>query len=101
MSENEVVVRRQWNSHGTGTVEESSLSEIHWSEYSGGVRARSPRPFLHAYMSCDALLAGEIEHSCRHGEGPHRIKVCMVKKDNDPNVFKRLKAQAESRRDRN
>jgi hypothetical protein len=27
-------------------------------------------------------IDGEIGHSCRHGPPPHRIKVCMTKKDN-------------------
>lgn len=95
MTTNKVVVRRQWNSYMTGTVEESSLSGVHWDQYSGGVGAKSPRPFVHAYMSCRALLDGEIAHSCLHGEGPHRIKVCIVKKDNAKDVFERLKAQAD------
>jgi hypothetical protein len=28
------------------------------------------------------MLEGDLAHSCQHGEGPHRIKICIVKKDN-------------------
>ena len=35
-------------------------------------------------------IEGEIGHSCRHGNGPHWIKVCIVKKDQDPEVWKKI-----------
>jgi hypothetical protein len=91
---NIVTIRRQWNHWMKGTVKIECLSGIHWDTISGGVQAAAPRPFLHAYVGCDALLEGEIAHSCMHGEGPHRIKVCIVKKDNDKQVFKQLESMA-------
>jgi hypothetical protein len=39
-------------------------------------------PYLCGYVWCDAAVEGEVAHSCRHGEDPQRIKVCVVKKDN-------------------
>ena len=84
-----VRIRRQWNDHRIGSVLLCKISDLHWSEISGGTQVRAPRPFLHGYVSC-ADVEGEIAHSCEHGEGPHRIKVCLVKKDNDPKVFERL-----------
>ena len=57
---------------------------------SGGVKARARREFIHGYVWCNAALDGSVAHSCRHGEGPHRIKVCVVKKDNTLSVFARL-----------
>lgn len=89
-----VTVRRQWNDWRLATVNMDSLSGVHWDTYSGGVNAKAPRPFLHAYMSCDAVLEGEIAHSCMHGEGPHMIKVCIVKKDNGKDIFERLRQAA-------
>lgn len=85
-----VTVRRQWNDWRQARVDINALLGFHWDEYSGGVHARSPRPFLHAYMSCDAIIDGELAHSCMHGDGPHRIKVCIVKKDNGKKLFERL-----------
>src|SRR5262249_35354697 len=37
--------------------------------------------FIHGYVLCSDVEGG-IAHSCRHGSGPHNIKVCVVKKDN-------------------
>jgi len=45
------------------------------------------------YVWCDEMK-GEIEHSCRHGESPHSIKVCIVKADNDPALFEKLSQSA-------
>lgn len=67
---------------------------FHWSEVSGGVHARSPYAMIHGYMSCDALISGDLAHSCRHGRGPHSIKICVVRKDNDPAVFKQVSTLA-------
>ena len=53
--------------------------------------APAPQYFIHAYVMCDSY-EGELPHSCQHGEGPHRIKVCIIKKDNDPNIFKEIKS---------
>jgi hypothetical protein len=77
-----VTVRRQWNDWKTGTVRFNKLRDFHRRSVSGGVQSPSPRPMLYARMFCDSLLSGEIGHSCAHGQGPHDILVCIVKKDN-------------------
>jgi hypothetical protein len=52
---------------------------------------------VHAYVQCDAeLLRGELPHSCVHGPPPHRIKVCVVAKDNTKAVMTWAKAQADA-----
>ena len=89
-----VVVRRQWNDHRQAAVRFNGLDGVHWTTLSGGVMAPAPQPFLHGYILCDAVIEGELAHSCMHGSGPHSIKVCIVKKDNDPKVFARLVEQA-------
>jgi len=81
-------VRRQWNDWRIATVKLRDFSGAHMSDQSGGVHRRSPRPFLHGYIWCDAIVEGELAHSCSHGRGPHRIKVCVVKKDNPPAVYR-------------
>jgi hypothetical protein len=49
-------------------------------------RAAPGQPhYLHGYVWCDGMIAGELAHSCRHGPGPHRIKVCITKIDNKKN----------------
>jgi hypothetical protein len=73
---------RQWNDWRTGAVHFEMLRDFHWRRESGGVRALSPRPLLHARIACDSLVSGEISHSCAHGTGPHEILVRIVKKGN-------------------
>ncbi len=93
-----VRVRRQWNDSGRiATYRLESLSGVHWDDESGGVHAPAPQPFLHGYVWCDAMLEGELGHSCVHGTPPHQIKVCITQKDNTRKVFEYLKQQANSR----
>ena len=88
-------IRRQWNSWRVGEVPLEAFDDPHWRSTSGGVGARSPRPFIHGYISCDSLTGGEIDHSCRHGAGPHRILVCVVKKDNEASIFATVRKMAD------
>lgn len=81
-----VNIRRQWNDWREATVPLSKLSGIHWSRISGGVRAKAPQPFIHAYIWCNEIQ-GDFGHSCIHGSGPHPIKVCIVKSANSKEVF--------------
>lgn len=89
-----IVVRRQWNDWRRATIEYSRFESPHWSNESGGVRARAPRYYVHGYVWCNSIIEGELAHSCSHGEGPHRIKVCIVKGDNNPSVWHELAKQA-------
>jgi hypothetical protein len=88
-------VRRQWNDYRVGAVQLRDLRGFHWRQTSGGVAARSPRPFPHARLWCDKIVDGEIAHSCRHGPPPHEVLVCIVKKDN-PETFRELERLLES-----
>src|SRR5690349_21212011 len=100
MSENEVLfvwARRQWNDYRAAKFRLDDVSGLHWSDTSGGVRARSPHPMIYGYVSCYAVLEGELSHSCRHGRGPHYIKVCFTKKDNDLPSFSELSNRAGSK----
>ncbi|NQU77368.1 hypothetical protein HQ544_01585 [Candidatus Falkowbacteria bacterium] len=85
-----VHIRRQWNDWKIGGVELMKIENLHWDTISGGVHAASPQPFIHGYVWCNDIIKGEIAHSCEHGTGPHNIKVCIVKKDNSPEIFKKL-----------
>lgn len=91
-----VTVRRQWNDHATAEYRLCDIAGLHWDDTSGGVGRRAPRPFLHGYVMCDAMVSGGVSHSCRHGPPPHRIKVCVVKKDNTSAVLRALQSKLES-----
>jgi hypothetical protein len=95
-----VTIRRQWNSYDRGTVRLADLTGLHWSDVAGSrtnLRGRSPRPMVQGYVWCDAVAGLDYSHSCLHGEGPHRIKVCVVAKDNSREVMEHLRAAAGSR----
>ena len=96
MTEETVTVRRHWNDYRSATLRLELLHDLHFSDMSGGVHARSPRPFLRGYCSCDAFIDGKVAHSCRHGRGPHWIKVCVVQKDNSKSLYARLAASAKN-----
>ncbi len=78
-----VRVRRQWNDYRLAAYPLSEVEGLHWSDISGGIQATAPRSFVHGYVWCDRMIAGELAHSCAHGRGPHRIKVCITKKHNE------------------
>jgi hypothetical protein len=95
-----VWVRRQWNDHRQALYRLEDIRGLHWDSVSGGVRAKAPQQFLHGYVDCDAMLEGEIAHSGLHGPCPHSIKVCVLKKDNDPKVYRLLEKDAGERTSR-
>jgi hypothetical protein len=88
-SESIIHVRRQWNDYRNASYKLADIDGLHWTAYSGGVRQRAPREFLHGYVRCDAMLSGMVAHSGLHGPCPHRIKVCIVKSAN-PSTFAHL-----------
>ena len=54
----------------------------------------------HGYVWCNEMVEGELDNSCQHGPGPHRIKVCVVKvdkKDVWPHILKEYE-RGEARR---
>jgi hypothetical protein len=75
-------VRRQWSDWRMATYRRTDVSDLHWRVVGGGVNALLPAPFVHGRVLCDAMISGELAHSCSHGPPPHDILVCVLKKDN-------------------
>ncbi|MDA0264426.1 MAG: hypothetical protein O3A93_09425 [Chloroflexi bacterium] len=84
-----VYVRRDWDDRGMGRVRWSDLHGHRWDTTAGGTQVENPLPLIHAYIWCDKVR-GKIGHSCAHGEGPHNIKVCMLRQDNTRRNWRRL-----------
>ena len=84
-----VYVRRDWNDRGVGRVRWSDLHDPRWDTVSGGAQVENPLPLIHAYVWCDKVR-GKIGHSCAHGPGPHNIKVCMLRDDNNRRIWRLL-----------
>lgn len=97
MHEQFIWARRHFNDWRKARYSLDAIDRPHWTSISGGVGAVAPRPLLHGYDRCDAMLEGDLAHSCAHGRGLHRILVCVTKKDNDPRVYAMLAVQAGSR----
>ena len=88
-----VRVRRQMGDYRRAEYRLESVTGIHWDRISGGVQTSAPQDLLHGYVSCDGMLQGELAHSGTHGPHPHRIKVCILKVDNSPAVFRHFEQQ--------
>lgn len=84
-----VYVRRDWDDRGKGRVRWSDLRGPRWDTVSGGTQVENPIPLIHAYVWCDRVR-GKIGHSCAHGDGPHNIKVCLLREDNTRRIWGRL-----------
>lgn len=85
----EIFIKRQWGDHRIASVDFDNLEGLQWGRIAGGTNRMMPKPLIQAYVRCD-LIKGEIAHSCLHEGYPHRIKVCIVKGDNNPRIQKKL-----------
>jgi hypothetical protein len=88
-----VKIRRQWNDWRIAEIDCEKIRNVHWDRFSGGVNVPAPQYFIHAYIWCDDY-EGELAHSCQHGKGPHHIKICITKTDNEPTLFAKIEKQA-------
>ena len=79
-----VAVRRHPLNYQTAMYRFGEVTALHWSTASGGVGTATSHLTLFGYVWCNAMASGELAHSCSHGPPPHHIKVCFVKKLNQP-----------------
>jgi len=93
-----VTVRRQRNdSENTARVWLADLKDIHFRSDGrrcpavGELAEASPRLCLHARIRCDQIVDGKLHHSCRHAPSPHEMLVCIIQKDNDSQLYLRLR----------
>jgi hypothetical protein len=78
----------------TVEVPASELSGYHYASFSGGRGTRFAGRQWAAYVMCTSLPYGRyFGHSCEHGPPPHRIKVILPRKLNDPETFAALQAK--------
>jgi hypothetical protein len=90
-----VKVRREPGDYRIASYPLDAVENPHWDRVSGGVQAPAPRDLLYGYVMCNEMIAGEVAHSGLHaGPCPHNIKVCILKKDNEPTVYAQLAEEA-------
>jgi hypothetical protein len=85
-----VWVRRQAGDYKKAKYHFGSLENPHWDTVSGGIQINMPQAYIFGYVMCNEIIEGELAHSGIHGPCPHRIKVCVVKSDNSPDVINKL-----------
>jgi hypothetical protein len=76
-------VRRQPGDWRTAEYHWKDVRDLHWTSTGGGVRANLPHPHVHGYVMCNAMIRGELAHSCEHGPPPHEILVCITRVGNE------------------
>ena len=79
-----VPVRCAWNAWQTVEVRLDDLQNVHWYQPQG-----APRPMLHAYVDC-TKTGGRIAHDCRTTPPPHRLLVCVLKRQATPPAYSAL-----------
>lgn len=77
-----ICVRRHPNDWQTAVYRFSDIDGLHRGNVSGGVGKKTSHDAWFGYVMCSAAISGELAYSCRHGPGPHRIKVCIPKSCN-------------------
>jgi hypothetical protein len=87
-----VSVRRQPTDWRVALYDRAQVSSLHWSDISGGVNVSLTHPFVHGYVLCNAMISGELAHSCSHRPPPHSILVCLLKKDN-PDIWAEIERE--------
>jgi hypothetical protein len=88
-----VWVQREWDGWQTAEVRLRDLQDIHWSQPD-----RAPRPLLHGYVSCASIRSGALPHDCERTDGPHTLRVCILKRHSPPSVYAEIVRRAEPRR---
>jgi hypothetical protein len=95
-SDTEVGLRRHWNDRQKAVYRLADVTGLHWSAVAGGHGGPSPRPMVYGYVSCEGAQSGELAHSGVHGPCPHRIKACVVAKDNAAAVVRYVRQLADA-----
>jgi hypothetical protein len=70
------------------------LSELHWDAATSTPGRAGDGPTLCGFTTCDRVVAGELPHEACARAHPHAVRVCILKDDNDRDVFDRLKLEA-------
>jgi hypothetical protein len=84
-----VRVRAGWHEWECADVDVCALSDFHWYQPLG-----APQPILHAFVSWADPAVRSIRHECRRDSAPQRLRVCVLRHDTCPGVYRRLAERA-------
>jgi hypothetical protein len=82
-----VVVQQDWSGWRKAWAPVSSLEGVHWRQPAG-----APKPLVHGYLPCSALVSGSLPHDCTGT--PHHLLVCVLRQHTAPCVFESLVQRA-------
>jgi hypothetical protein len=83
-----VLVQQDWSGWRKAWIPVSSLEDVHWHQPAG-----APKPLVHGYVSCAALVSGDLPHDCV-GTTAHRLLVCVLRRHTAACVFDTLVQRA-------
>ena len=86
-------VHREWHGWRSAEVRFGDLRDVHWFQQRG-----APHSLIHAYVSCTALVTGDIPHDCDAKSAPHRLLVCVLKRHALPSAYNALVRCADQQR---
>ncbi len=80
----------QWDGWHCAEVRIDDFMGVHWFQPPG-----APHRLVHGFILCTSVVTGHIPHDCEGGSVPHRLLVCVVKKQTAPTAFEDLVRRAE------
>jgi hypothetical protein len=86
-------VQREWDGWRTAEVRLNDLQDVHWFQPAG-----APRPLVHAYVSCDSVMSGDLPHDCHCTPAPHRLLVCVLKRHTTGRAYSEMVRRADGRK---
>jgi hypothetical protein len=82
-------VHAEWDGWQSAEVRMRDLQDVHWLQPND-----APRRFVHAFISCSAIVSGDIGHRCETASAPHRLLVCVLKRHATAGAYDELVRRA-------
>jgi hypothetical protein len=86
-----ITVRAEWKGWRQAEVRMLDVEDLHWFQPD-----RAPHAFVHGYVLCTQLATGAIPHDCGRSAPPHRLLICVLKRDCLPTAFAELARRADT-----
>jgi hypothetical protein len=65
----------------------ADIRRPYWANTYGETPSATGHRFLFGFVSCDAVVSGELAHSCGSETRPHEVQVCIPKVGNDATAY--------------
>ena len=92
-SDARIRVHANWRDWRTAEIRLADLHEVQWLHTAG-----APHPLLHGYVDCSDIRSGQIPHVCDSSSAPHRLLVCVIRRNVLAAHYEELVHRADARR---